>query len=146
MSFDTDQIAHIAHDACTMFGLDLIGADGAQTGAMELVASIEIEGDWSGVVAMGCSAAFAQRLASAIFEMDAADLSADEVADAFGELVNVAAGNIKALLPAGCRMGIPVVEPGAELDTSSPAKAQLWGFESHGDPLAVVVRPYKIAA
>ena len=146
MAFDTGLIAGIAHDACAMFGLDLMAADVAQGGPMQLVASIEITGDWTGVVAMGCSHVFAQRLAAAIFEMDAADLTADEIGDAFGELVNVAAGNIKALLPTGCRMGIPVVDFGGHLDTSGPAVSEQWGFQADGDPLSVVVRPRQIAA
>jgi chemotaxis protein CheX len=140
MSFDIEAIADITHDACAMFGLDLVGSDGVLLGRVDLVASIDITGSWSGVVAMGCSAAFAQRLAAAVFELDADELSGDEVSDAFGELVNVAAGHIKALLPSGCAMSVPRVEVDGRMASPESARAQLWRFQSGGDPLAVVVR------
>lgn len=140
MNFETDDIARITSDACAMFGLDV--ADDAQHAGVGtgLAGTIAIEGSWTGSVSMGCSQAFARRLAATMFEMPEEELDTELVNDAFGELVNVTAGNIKALLPSGCRMSTPsVVE--AELEQSDgDTQVQLWGFRSSGELLNVIIR------
>jgi hypothetical protein len=141
MEFDTDQIVRITSDACAMFGLDILAAgENSSTSDHELAGVIRIDGGWRGSVEMGCSEEFARRLASIMFEMDEAEMSAEEVHDAFGELVNVTTGNIKALLPGSCSMGTPEVLPGFRLIRGGEARVSRWGFAAEGDSLTVVIR------
>ena len=51
-------------------------------------------------------------VAEAMFAADPGSLSADEVSDALGELTNMVAGNVKALLPESCAISLPTVALG----------------------------------
>lgn len=139
MKFDTEDIARITSDACAMFGMSVVDAGSVGDG-VELSGKIAIDGAWTGSVAMGCSHAFARRLASVMFEMSEDELDQELVNDAFGELVNVTTGNIKALLPAGCSMGTPTVADFEEESANPDIQVQLWGFQADGDHLTVVIK------
>lgn len=138
MHFDTEDIARITSDACAMFGMSVI--EGDPTGGTQLSGRIDIDGAWNGTVSMGCSHAFARRLAAVMFEMEDAELDQELVLDAFGELVNVTTGNIKALLPSGCAMGLPRVDDTIDEAVEGETRVQLWGFSADGDHLTVVIR------
>ena len=140
MQFDTEDIARITSDACAMFGMQVVNDEIPGEESAELGGVISISGGWNGYVAMGCSEAFARRLAAVMFDMEPDEMSEGEVFDAFGELVNVTTGNIKALLPGGCAMGTPEVAPMLPMDTIGGNKIQLWGFNADGDHLTVVIK------
>lgn len=74
---------------------------------------VQVEGAWEGAVVLRCSTALAGVLAGAMFHDDSAPDPAD-VSDAMGELTNILAGNIKALLPQPCRIALPVVALGRD--------------------------------
>tara|TARA_B100001989_G_scaffold175515_1_gene126893 strand:- start:205 stop:633 length:429 start_codon:yes stop_codon:yes gene_type:complete len=139
MDFKTEDIAQITSDACAMFGMSVASESPDESG-IDLSGRIEIDGAWEGSVAMGCSHAFARKLASVMFELPDEDLDQDLINDAFGELVNVTTGNIKALLPAGCVMGVPRVMDFMDASEVGEVRIQLWGFEANGDHLMVVIR------
>lgn len=144
MQLDSSDIVRITREACSMFGLELEGPVPAVDWAeSELVSGrIDIEGAWRGEVAMGASSAFAVKLAELMFEMDPSEMSEDEIRDAFGELVNMTTGQIKAMLPEGCRMGLPTVGACAstELDLKGAEVYQAFPFQSEGEPLTLVVK------
>jgi chemotaxis protein CheX len=123
-----------------MFGMQVVNDEPTADGRTELGGVIPISGGWNGLVAMGCSEAFARRLAAVMFDMEPDEMSEGEVVDAFGELVNVTTGNIKALLPHGCAMGTPTVAPDLTLGADGGTKVQLWGFNADGDHLTVVIK------
>lgn len=139
IQFEAEQIATIAEEACGMFGLEILPSGTVQRPRGTILSGvIHIRGSWTGAVRMGCSPQFARRLASNLFCMEPHELTDEEVEDAFGELVNVTTGNIKALLPPGCTMGVPMVsaEPAGSVEGNL---VQLWGFDVDGDHLTVIV-------
>ncbi|MEO8698020.1 MAG: chemotaxis protein CheX [Acidimicrobiales bacterium] len=78
---------------------------------------VNIEGAWHGAVLVRCSLALASLVTAAMFQGDNAP-TADEMRDALGELTNMVAGNVKALLPAPSAISLPTVAFGKQYDIS----------------------------
>lgn len=76
-------------------------------------ATVHITGSWNGTVILSCSTTLARRAAAAMFQTPGEDLDDAEVADAFGELVNIIGGNLKSLLPEPSQLSLPTVSHGA---------------------------------
>jgi chemotaxis protein CheX len=76
-------------------------------------ATVHITGSWNGSVILSCSTTLARKAASAMFEIGEDDVDDGEVADAFGELVNIIGGNLKCLLPEPSQLSLPTVSQGA---------------------------------
>lgn len=74
-----------------------------------LLAVVRISGAWQGRVELECSSDQAHAAAAVMF--GAETTSADEAADAVGELANIVSGNVKSLLPAPSAMSVPSVRP-----------------------------------
>jgi chemotaxis protein CheX len=64
-----------------------------------LTGTMHITGAWEGTVAMSRAASFAAECGAVMHGRGATELTASEVLDAWGELVNMVGGNLKALLP-----------------------------------------------
>jgi chemotaxis protein CheX len=79
----------------------------------DVVAVVTISGEWSGTVCVSCSRLAARNAASAMFGLEDAELTAEEIDDAVGELVNVVGGNIKSLVPGPSVLGLPTVLEGS---------------------------------
>jgi len=77
-----------------------------------MTASLLIVGGWSGAVAATCPTALAGECAGRMLGVDPAALSPQDVADAWGELVNMIAGNLKALVPPPSQVSLPSVVEG----------------------------------
>jgi len=84
---------------------------GPSPGERTLVGCVQITGAWSGAVLLSCAPGFASLAARTIFA-GAGDPSVGEERDALGELANMVAGNLKALLPAPSYLGLPTVADG----------------------------------
>src|SRR5689334_6055216 len=78
-------------------------------GSRTFTGCVQITGAWEGAVTVHCSEHLAKLLTAAMFMVDPGDTSAEEVADALGELANMVGGNVKALLPEPCRISLPAV-------------------------------------
>jgi chemotaxis protein CheX len=74
-----------------------------------LTGTLRITGTWEGTVAMSCSPSFAAECGATMYGRSAAELTLTEVLDAWGELLNMVGGNLKALLPAPSRLSLPDV-------------------------------------
>lgn len=101
---------------------------------------VTIRGGWNGTVVVRCALGLARRVAAAMFEVDPASVSSDDMRDAIGEVTNIAAGNLKALMPDPCTLGLPAVEevPRAELEALNDLDQQA-RFESHGESFIVTL-------
>lgn len=100
-------IAGIVRNVCeTMLGLEaeLAAPGGPPDGPAGCVQST---GAWSGGVLLRCDAALARTCAAILLADEPCDDAA--VCDALGELTNMVAGNLKAVLPAPSRLSLPVV-------------------------------------
>jgi CheY-specific phosphatase CheX len=125
----------------TMFALPLeagsggtLGTDPAMTGA------VQIDGAWEGAVMLQCPRVLADRLTSVLFQGDGTP-TPDDVRDAMGELTNMLAGNVKALLAEPSRISLPTVALGADYELSvvgTEAVATV-SFTCEGSPLTVTV-------
>lgn len=100
---------------------------------------VQIDGAWAGAVTVQCSEPMARRTAMCMFDIAAEDITEEELQDALGELTNMIGGNIKALLPGTCTLGIPVVVEGVDFRWRLPSSAPLVrsGFRD-GDERVVV--------
>ena len=78
-----------------------------------MTASLQIVGGWSGIVAATCPTALAGECAGRMLGVDPEALSPQDVADAWGELVNMIAGNLKALVPPPSQVSLPSVVEGS---------------------------------
>lgn len=61
-------------------------------------AAISIGGPWTSTIIVSMGEELVRRYTSALLEIDADQLSSEDIRDALGELVNVVGGNIKGLL------------------------------------------------
>jgi chemotaxis protein CheX len=101
---------------------------------------VNIDGAWHGAVFVRCPLALAARVTSSMFQGDDRP-SLDDVCDALGELTNMVAGNVKALLPQPSVLSLPTVAFGSDyeigvLGTHVVASVP---FMSESQPLVVSV-------
>lgn len=104
-----------------MFGLALDAID-AYPDAIgeELTAVVHIHGDVEWTVVVRLPRPLAHRIAGAMFDCDGADLGADEVSDAVGEIANVVAGFVKGRIEAQTSLSLPAVTEGRDLRVVVP--------------------------
>lgn len=88
------------------------GAGELRTDASTMTGIVHIDGAWHGAVLLQCPMGLAGILASAMFQGDCPP-TVEEIGDALGELTNVVAGNIKALLPEPCKISVPTIARGS---------------------------------
>jgi chemotaxis protein CheX len=89
-------------------------------GSRTFTGCVQITGAWEGAVTVHCSEELARVLTAAMFMVDPADTTPEEVTDALGELANMVGGNVKALLPEPCRISLPAVADGMDYRLSVP--------------------------
>ena len=101
---------------------------------------VHIEGAWHGAILVRCPLALASLVTDAMFQGDG-DPSTEEVRDAVGELTNMVAGNVKALLPAPSAISLPTVAFGKQYEISVVGTRTVATvcFTSESHPLVVSV-------
>lgn len=119
------QIVEIAETVWSSFlGMDVYELEPSgplePSTAQTATATIHITGTTNVSVVLSCSATMAHRAAAAMFDLDEAELTDEEVADAFGEIVNIVGGNLKCLLPEPSELSLPTVTQGAGIVVSIP--------------------------
>lgn len=115
-------------------GVGLARGDATVTGC------IQISGAWKGTVVMEFSAALAARVASGWLETGPT-VSAEDIQDVVGELVNILGGNVKALLPSASHLSLPVVAEGTDYELTV-LKSRVFGrvhLACGGDSLRVML-------
>jgi CheY-specific phosphatase CheX len=105
------------------------------------VGCVTVTGEWQGNVLLACPAQLARMAASAMFDLPAAQLDDEQVADALGELTNMIGGNLKSLIPGPSRLSMPTVTVGASSTLPMPHAALLStvSLACEGLPLTVSV-------
>jgi chemotaxis protein CheX len=111
------------------------------TGRRTLTGCVQLAGAWEGTVFLFCSADLASELASIMFGAQPGTLGNGDVEDAWGELTNMIAGNLKVLLPRPCQLSLPAVVQGLDYQVVVPgttlyAQAKL---ECRGEPVVVTL-------
>jgi chemotaxis protein CheX len=115
-------IATIVTSVCdVVLGLEVIETwtmAAPAAGARSLVGCVHIAGEWNGSVLLCCDASLAALAARSILGEEGVGFDGEY--DAFGELTNMVAGNLKALLPAPSVVSVPAVAEGCDLALSVP--------------------------
>ena len=93
----------------------------------QVTASVPMTGAFTGYVMVATSGISARRVASLMLELDSPSVRDDDVTDAVGELANIIAGNVKALLPHPTVSGLPSVILDGEAEFPGRPVQQLWG-------------------
>jgi chemotaxis protein CheX len=108
-----DEILEIATSIWeTLFTMPLERGDGAAILDRSVTGCVHIDGAWQGAVLLECGEPLAGTLAGQLFQSSSP--TPEEVRDTVGELTNMLAGNIKALLPEPSRISLPAVALGGE--------------------------------
>ena len=136
---DLDQIARTIWGTLFEFPLEAGHAERLDQDAT-VTSVVHIDGAWQGAVVLRCPMALAAAVTGAMFKADVAP-EADDIRDALGELANMVAGNVKALLPEPCGISLPAVAFGLDyqlqvVGTVPIARAV---FSSGGHPLVVTL-------
>lgn len=126
----------------SMLGITITSSESTelpQHGAGYIGACVQLVGAWQGAVLVDCSLGLAQRAAKSFQGKHEREISVDEVRDTVGELANMAAGSVKALLPQPTHISLPSVADGRDYDlTVRRGKVVLQcPFESEGERLMV---------
>ncbi len=90
-----------------------------------LSGSVRISGTWEGRVVMCVPFFLAKECAAHMHGRVAAALTDDDVRDAWGELVNVVGGNLKALLPSPSQLSLPEVGEASTWGAAEPGTVSL---------------------
>ena len=96
------------------------GSASADASGRISLASVSITGGWSGVVFMQCPYELASELGQEMFKCDAATITAADIQDAMGELINMVGGNVKAQMPGPSSLSLPNVVQGCEFSWKVP--------------------------
>ncbi len=75
----------------------------------DFTSMIHYAGSWSGMVTLECNRPLAVNLAQKFLRNNFRNISTEEVEDTLGELTNMIGGNLKAVLPAGIGISVPVI-------------------------------------
>ena len=115
------------------------GPNGGHADGRSYTGIIHVTGSWEGAVTVHCSEVLARIVTAAMFGTEPHETSSEEVADALGELANMVGGNVKALLPEGCRISLPTVADGIRYRLSVPGTVPLTAvtWTCQGEPLMV---------
>lgn len=81
-------------------------------GAEEVTGCVHLSGAYVGSIMLRCSAPAARYAAAALFSMQPAEVTQNEVVDALGELANMVGGNVKSMLPGPSALSLPSVVHG----------------------------------
>jgi chemotaxis protein CheX len=106
-----------------------------------LTGCVQITGEWEGAIMISCSHNLAVATTAFMFDMEADEVSREELQDAVGELANMVGGSIKGLVPGPSRLSLPTVIDGSGYSTKIPGSEQLVRacLSSKGEPLIVTV-------
>jgi chemotaxis protein CheX len=85
-----------------------------------ITACVQLTGAWEGSVLVYTTRQLARQMAAIMFDMEADQLSEDDIDDAMGELGNITAGNLKLILPKVCELSLPTVVDGCDYRLEVP--------------------------
>jgi chemotaxis protein CheX len=112
-----------------------------------ITAAVYFAGSWSGAVLLECSRRQAFAFAAGLMSIELAAVSDDDARDALGELANMIAGNLKAVMAPGVALSMPTVILGSDYSVQicgkrSAEHVNLWVMgESFGVTLVDLLEP-----
>jgi chemotaxis protein CheX len=79
-----------------------------------VVSSVQVGGAWEGAVRLDMDIAMARATTARLLGAEEADVSAEDIHDAIGEMANMLGGGVKELMPQPCKLSLPSVAIGNE--------------------------------
>jgi chemotaxis protein CheX len=148
MKPDETQIRSVVRSVwSTQLGLEIEDVDGPvhQTPTQTMTAAIHISGDCHGGVRLECSRTIVQRAASIMFDLPTNQLTDDDERDVIGELANVIAGNIKAIIPGSNSISLPTIVEGTDYRVSALdiKTSDDFSFTLEGEYMTVTVMEHR---
>lgn len=118
-----------------------IETDAPQPSADDLhvVGMVNITGNWEGSVLVRCTRPLARSITEAMFGMDPGEASADEIADALGEIANMIGGNVKSLVPGPSQLSLPTVVDYEHLSFPQSEECARSSFVTENEHMLVTV-------
>jgi len=144
MKPDESQIRSVVRTVwSTQLDLDVVDVAGPPPPPTSptITAAIHIHGDFHGVIRLECSRVLIRRAAAVMFATREEALSLDDERDVVGELTNVVAGNIKALIPGSNSISLPTIIEGSDyrVSTLNIESSDDFGFALDGEAMIVTV-------
>ena len=136
---DIHQLADRIWDSMFGAGLELIDAEAPTADPRFLTGCVQLTGAWEGAAVVRCSHKLASYLASTMFGVE--ELADEEVSDTVGELANLTAGAVQALMPSPSELSPPSVVEGKDYKLILPRCSimnQAY-FRFHEEPFNIVV-------
>ena len=126
----------------TILGRALFQSDAGtgEASGTQLSARVDIRGAWNGSIYLTCTEELARVSAACMFTVPPEELEKDDIPDALGELVNIVAGNLKAMLPAPAELSLPQVSDGAAPPLPASGVQTRMTFECGGHQVEILVR------
>ncbi|MBI1314644.1 hypothetical protein GC176_25405 [bacterium] len=116
------------------FALDV--SSGCFSSEEQLEANIRILGCWNAELRVRAPQELARRIACAMFDLNADDLTEADVRDALGEVANVIGGSVKGILNSDCDLTLPAVDTAA---TNCETCSLCGTFECCGQPVSIAL-------
>ena len=139
MESDVESIAYAIWES--LLGLPIDVGEGSGLGEdSQVTGLVHLHGAFQGAVMIECSEALGSLLTAAMLQTEGIPDAVD-VTDALGELTNVFAGNIKALLAQPSSISLPAVAfgPSYEIDVVGATVVARVTFVCEGHPLVVTL-------
>lgn len=106
---------------------------------LNVVGMVNITGGWQGSVLVRCTRQLARSVTETMFGMDPGEATADEIADALGEIANMIGGNIKSLVPGPSQLSLPTVVDYDFLSFPLSEECAHAAFSTEDQPMLVTV-------
>jgi chemotaxis protein CheX len=109
-----DDMNHIVGELwSTVFGMGINPTAPAPFDGRVITATVSMTGECAASVVVRCGDQLAEQLAAKALGLDESALVADDLHDTVGEVANILAGNVKAMLGGQLRLSLPAVTDGA---------------------------------
>jgi chemotaxis protein CheX len=117
-----------------------VGGQALPTDESTVTSIVHIDGAWHGAVLLQCPMTLAKLMTNAMFQAEG-EPTIEEVGDALGELTNMVAGNVKALLPETCAISLPTVALGTnyEINVVGTEPVAVVPFTCDDNPMVVTL-------
>jgi CheY-specific phosphatase CheX len=136
---DIHQLADRIWESMFGAGMERLDREALSDDGRFLTGFVQLTGAWEGASMVRCSYKLATHLASAMFGQEA--LALEDVCDAIGELANLTAGAVQAMMPAPSELSPPSVVEGKDFRLIMPRSSIInqVHFRFNDEPFSIVV-------
>lgn len=104
-----------------------------------IIGIVNVAGDWSGAIVLHLPYALAARVATTMLNLGGTPPTLLDLQDSVGEMTNMTAGGIKALLPGVSQLSLPTVVEGSDFSIRFPSMESVGRLAFHQEDCQFVV-------